>query len=232
MTPNGTLRLPAARAGAGPWAMMGAMDSSASRTRRSPATVRLLVLRAARELFAEQGYAEASTREIARRAGVTQAQIFRHFDTKAGLFVEATYRPFRDFVAGYLNRWAQQGHGTESSARDTEIFVAGLYRLLLENRALLGAMSASAAGGPPELAAATAAFLREVFDRLEREVVLESVAKGDKTMDPGYAVRFAFALVFGVSVLDQALFPDGSDHELVIEEMSGYILRGASIPQV
>jgi AcrR family transcriptional regulator len=212
--------------------MMDVMDSSATRSRRSPATIRTLVLRAARELFAEQGYTEASTREIARRAGVTQAQIFRHFDSKAGLFVEAAYRPFHDFVAGYVRRWAQQGHGTESSARDTEVFVAGLYRLLLENRGLLGAMSASAAGGPPELAAATAAFLHEVFDRLEQEVVLESGAKGDKTMDPAYAVRFTFALVFGVSVLDQALFPPGGpDHDLVVGEMSGYILRGASIPQ-
>ncbi len=211
---------------------MDAMDSPTVRSRRSPATIRSLVLRAAHELFAEQGYAEASTREIARRAGVTQAQVFRHFDSKAGLFVEATYRPFHDFVAGYLRRWAERGHGAESSARDTEVFVAGLYRLLLENRGLLGAMSASSAGGPPELAAATAAFLREVFDRLEREVALESGAKGDKTMDPAYAVRFTFALVFGVSVLDQALFPsEGPDHALVVEEMSGYILRGASIPR-
>jgi AcrR family transcriptional regulator len=207
------------------------MNSPAPRSRRSPATIRSLVLLAARELFAEQGFAQASTREIARRAGVTQAQVFRHFGSKAGLFVEAAYRPFHDFVAAYVRRWADQGHGANSSARDTEVFVEGLYQLLLENRGLLGTMPGSAAGGSPELAAATAAFLREIFGRLESEVALESGAKGGKTMDPAYAVRFTFALVFGVAALDEALFPPDTqpDRELIVEEMSGFILRGASI---
>jgi hypothetical protein len=63
-------------------------------------------------------------------------------------------------------------------------------------------------------------------------VTLESEARGDKTMDPAYAVRFAFALVFGVSALDQALFPaDGQPRrELIVGEMSGFILRGSSDP--
>src|SRR5437868_6455089 len=114
------------------------MDAPTPRSRRSPATIRSLVLQAARELFAEQGYAQVSTREVARRAGVTQAQVFRHFGSKATLFVEAAYRPFHDFVTGYVRRWTEQGHGTASSARDTEVFVEGLYQLLLDNRALLG----------------------------------------------------------------------------------------------
>jgi AcrR family transcriptional regulator len=209
------------------------MDASTPRSRRSPATIRALVLRAARELFGERGYAQVSTREIARRAGVTQAQVFRHFDSKAKLFVEAVYRPFHDFVIGYVRRWTEQGHGMGSSFHDTEVFVNGLYQLLLDNRGLLGAMSGSAAGETPELAAATADFLREVFDRLEGEVVLENQAKGSKTMDPAYAVRFTFALVFGAAVLDQALFPPGGQpgRALIVEEMSGFVLRGASIPE-
>ncbi|GAA2403700.1 hypothetical protein GCM10010191_09120 [Actinomadura vinacea] len=209
------------------------MDSGLPRVRRSPATVRALVLEAARELFAEQGYAQVSTREIARRAGVTQAQVFRHFGSKAVLFVEAAYRPFGDFVTDYVHRWAEQGHGANTSAHDTEVFVGGLYRLLRENHGLLGAMAGSAAGDAPELAAATAQFLRAVFDRLEGEVALESGAKGSKSMDPAYAVRFSFALVFGVSVLDQALFPlDGRPSQArTVEEMAGFILRGASIPE-
>jgi AcrR family transcriptional regulator len=209
------------------------MDSPAGRSRRSPGLIRSLVLRAARELFAEQGYSQVSTREIARRAGVTHAQVFRHFGSKPVLFVEAAYRPFHDFVVSYVHRWAEQGHGTESSARDTEVFVNGLYRLLLENHGLLGAMSGSAAADSPELAQATATFLCEVFDRLEGEVLLESATRGSKTMDAAYAVRFAFALVFGVSVLDQALFPPGSQpgRAQIAAQMSGFILRGASIPE-
>jgi hypothetical protein len=68
-------------------------------------------------------------------------------------------------------------------------------------------VSGFAASQPPELAAATEAFLREVFARLEAEVAIESRVKGHEMMDPAYAVRFTFALIFGVSVLDQALPP-------------------------
>ena len=102
-----------------------------------------------------------------------------------------------------------QGHGSSSSARDTEVFVSGLYRLLLDNRKLLVALTGSASGASPDLPVHAAAFLREVFDRLEREVNLEIQAQGNETMDPAYAVRFAFALVYGVTVLDEALFPPG-----------------------
>jgi AcrR family transcriptional regulator len=176
------------------------------RSRRSSATVRSLVLRAARELFGERGYEQVGTREIAARAGVTQALVFRHFGTKANLFVEAVFQPFYDFVADYIRRWADQGHGSSSSARDTDVFVSGLYRLLLDNRKLLVALTGQASSASPDLPAHAAAFLQEVFDRLEHEVELESKAQGNETMDAAYAVRFAFALVYGVAVLDEALF--------------------------
>lgn len=43
------------------------------------------VVEAALLCFAEQGYAATSTRSIAQRAGVAEATIFRHFDSKADL---------------------------------------------------------------------------------------------------------------------------------------------------
>nr|WP_166682421.1 TetR/AcrR family transcriptional regulator [Streptomyces sp. 846.5] len=209
-------------------------NAPAPRSRRSSATVRSLVLRAAAELFEEQGFGSVSTREIAARAGVTQAQVFRHFGTKTDLFVEAVYQPFHAFVTDYVGRWAQRGHGSGSSVRDTEVFVGDLYRLLLDHRGLLAALSGQAGNGSPELPVHASALLQEIFDRLEREVTVEAQAQGRKTIDAAYAVRFAFALVFGVSVLDQALFPDGAarpSQAQVIEEMSGFILRGASIQE-
>jgi AcrR family transcriptional regulator len=156
------------------------MDTAAPRSRRSPAAIRSLVLQAARELFAERGFGDVTTREVAVRAGVTQAQVFRHFGSKARLFVEAAYQPFYDFVVGYVRRWAGQGHGTDTSAHDTEVFVDGLYQLMLDNRGLLAVVSGFAAAQPPELAAATEAFLSEVFARLESEVASEARVRGER----------------------------------------------------
>src|SRR4051794_14309534 len=176
------------------------------RLRRSPATVRSLVLKASRELFDERGYDQVSTRDIADRAGVTHAQVFRHFGTKVNLFVDAVYQPFSDFVADYIARWATFGHGSGTSARDTEVFVSGLYQLLLDNRKLLVTLADQVAGASPELPRRMASSLGEVFDRLQREVAVEVEVRGEATMDLAYSVRFTFALVYGVVVLDDVLF--------------------------
>ena len=53
---------------------------------RDPEARRADILAAARSVFGEQGYAKATLREIAQRAGVTHGLIVRHFATKEQLF--------------------------------------------------------------------------------------------------------------------------------------------------
>ncbi len=58
------------------------------RSRLSASERRERILAAATEVFAEQGYADASVGEIARRAGVVASVIYDHFDSKADLHVQ------------------------------------------------------------------------------------------------------------------------------------------------
>lgn len=51
------------------------------------------ILHAARDLFAEKGFSNITTRQIARRAGVNEVTLFRHFGTKAALY-EAIFEHF------------------------------------------------------------------------------------------------------------------------------------------
>jgi AcrR family transcriptional regulator len=57
--------------------------------RRDPEGHRQEILRAARETFAERGYARATMREIAQRAGVTHGLVARQFTSKERLFLAA-----------------------------------------------------------------------------------------------------------------------------------------------
>ncbi len=43
------------------------------------------ILKAALELFAQEGFKSTSTSKVARRAGVSEGLIFRHFENKEGL---------------------------------------------------------------------------------------------------------------------------------------------------
>ena len=47
---------------------------------------RQALLRVARELFTERGYANTATQEIVERAGVTRGALYYHFRNKADIF--------------------------------------------------------------------------------------------------------------------------------------------------
>jgi Bacterial regulatory proteins, tetR family/Tetracyclin repressor-like, C-terminal domain len=73
--------------------MEGRPGSPPRRHRRDPEASRAAILEAAREVFTERGYARATIREIARRAGVTHGLVMRHFGTKEQLLIEALPGP-------------------------------------------------------------------------------------------------------------------------------------------
>jgi AcrR family transcriptional regulator len=63
---------------------------------RDPEQKRALLIQTARELFARRGYAETTTADVARRAGVSEGIVFHHFGSKAGLLEAAA----ADYGAG------------------------------------------------------------------------------------------------------------------------------------
>lgn len=67
--------------------------------KRDPARARLLA--EAERIFAEKGYAKASTREICAAAGLNTAAIHYHFGDKQGLYRETLLAPMRQITEGF-----------------------------------------------------------------------------------------------------------------------------------
>lgn len=65
------------------------MSDQPAKTAKSQRT-REAILKAAQELFAEQGYERATVRDIAARASIDPAMVIRYFGSKEGLFARAT----------------------------------------------------------------------------------------------------------------------------------------------
>lgn len=68
------------------------------------------ILEVAREVFLKKGV-NASTTEVARKAGVSQASIFKHFQTKQRLFLAAMQveRERQDWVGHFENKRREAG---------------------------------------------------------------------------------------------------------------------------
>ncbi|MEJ7705298.1 MAG: helix-turn-helix domain-containing protein [Geodermatophilaceae bacterium] len=72
---------------------MSTRDAQAERTRRD-------LLRVARELFVERGYARVGTEEIVARAGLTRGALYHHFPDKQALFTAVHEQLEQELVAG------------------------------------------------------------------------------------------------------------------------------------
>lgn len=62
------------------------------------------IIAAAQKVFAEKNLQGARTRDLAQAAGVNQATIFEHFESKEALFREAVIQPLADAMRGMHER--------------------------------------------------------------------------------------------------------------------------------
>src|ERR1700740_3253354 len=76
----------------------GAGDPS-SRQRLRKADRRAQIIAGAREVFVEQGAHATRSREIAERAGITEAYLYRHFKSKDEIFQLAIEDPLKELIS-------------------------------------------------------------------------------------------------------------------------------------
>jgi len=178
------------------------------RSRRSREEVTELLRDAARALFAERGYAGTTTKEIARRAAVSETLLFRYFGGKAALFDEVVSGPFNGLMRHFMALHpAPEVHTTREE--DSREFVAAVYRLFRSNQDVLGALLAAPAqigDGRPTTLHGLEAYFDAAVARLEQQYVLEG---GHSEIDPQIAVRIGFGMIAAPVLLRDWLFPRG-----------------------
>lgn len=81
------------------------------------------ILRTATELFAEHGFSDAMTQELADRLGVGKGTIYRYFPSKRELFLAAADRVMRTLAAQVAAATAGIEDGLERLARGIEAFL-------------------------------------------------------------------------------------------------------------
>jgi AcrR family transcriptional regulator len=87
------------------------------------------VVEAAIEIFADKGFAAASTSEIAKKAGVAEGTIFRHYQTKKDLLFAIVMPTITKFIAPFLVR-----NFLQDVAKQNHQDLEHMLRYILENR--------------------------------------------------------------------------------------------------
>jgi AcrR family transcriptional regulator len=79
------------------------------------------LLDVAADIFAQQGYAKATTAELAKAAGVTEPIIYRHFDSKRDLFIALIERT----ATQTLRAWEERLRHAKDPGERLRIIVGG-----------------------------------------------------------------------------------------------------------
>jgi AcrR family transcriptional regulator len=202
------------------------------RTRRSTEEVRRIILAAAQDMFAEGGYAGTSTRAIARQCGVAEHLIFRHFGNKASLFDAAIRVPFEEFLGEFAETWERGSRTARDIDERSRLYLTGLYEHLLAHRKLLLALVRAAQEDGAEVSAlisGASSPLRRYFDRVEYLAGTSMSEVGWPGVDVPVVVRVTFAMVLGMAMCDEWLFPPDEDHpgqQRIVAEMHKFMVHG------
>ncbi len=146
---------------------------AARRTRRGPHT-RKQILDASLRLFSERGFTRATVRDIAREAGITDAAIYYHFQSKREV-LEALVEE-RGFVAGLQQL---ERVSAELPLKETLLWMAhGAINIMDENRDFLRLIIMEGLGGD-ESALEQYRRLTDLWESALTAVLQRYVEKGE-----------------------------------------------------
>ena len=187
------------------------------------------ILLAAIDTFSEKGYAATSTNEIAKKAGVAEGTIFRHYKTKKELLVSIVTplisKVFGPFIVRDFHKVLDQPY------ENAEDFI----RATIENRRevfkkLLPVIKIIMQEIPfqPEL---REQFVEQVAKKTYERilVVIQNYQDKGQIIDipPSSVARLAVSSIFGYLISRYILFPESEwDDELETERTVQFILHG------
>ncbi|MDO8615844.1 MAG: helix-turn-helix domain-containing protein [Dehalococcoidia bacterium] len=187
------------------------VSAPARRTRRGPYT-RQQIMDASLRLFSERGFARTTVRDIARQAGITDAAIYYHFESKREL-LEALVEE-RGFFTRLQNL---ERLDTDRPLRDRVLWMAaGAINLMDENRDFLRLIIMEGLGGD-EAAVEQYHRLLGMWENALAVVLYRYEAQGalprNSPQDLARQIIYIILMAFEDSLLGRHVSPDASSSE-------------------
>jgi len=170
------------------------------------------IIEAAARVFAEKGYARATTRALAAAAGVNEVTLFRHFGNKQGLFAAVTEQ-----YAGPAVTTALKAQLTGDYHRDLLTVGSQLMQVLLERREVLRMMLCEASHFP-EVQAVMVQNPRQIRRMLAR-YLQQQIERGQvRSLHPEATAQAFAGMLFSYAIMWEIL-GDSIEPEITTEEL-------------
>jgi AcrR family transcriptional regulator len=217
-----------------------------SRSERRAAARREQILDGAARVFADRGFARATTREIAQAADVSEGTIYNYFDSKKDLLLALMARVAETQLTGTRPMTAKGGREQLESLGDDVLlgeameyvlrkFLASMFRwrqsFVAEHKPMLQALLAEMLVNP-EFRAEYSHELIDPFMSLFEEQVKRRIAAGEvRSIDASLAVRFLSAVnlgTLGLLIMGDSLLEEKWESEELVEGLTDFVLKGIS----
>jgi AcrR family transcriptional regulator len=197
------------------------------RKRRSANDLLNRIVRAAGEEFKRCGYAGTTTAAIARRADVTEAQLFRYFGSKSTLFRETVFKPIDQHLMSFVNAHMRvDAVKTVSRLKMSRRYTSELQQFIRNNSKMLTSLVVAqtyqmgTAHGVGKIDSLGTYFEHGASMMTKR-------LKTKPKIDPKLLVRLAFVAVLAAVMFKDWIFPPGLASDEDIEAaINDFILAG------
>lgn len=186
------------------------------RRRRSPEDILNRIVLAATSEFKLNGFSGATTATIARKAGVTEAQLFRCFESKANLFRETIFKPLDQHLSDYLDKYWREDSYTNRPEK-ADLYMAEFQQFITEHAGMLTSLLVAQTydrgdvQGIGEINSVRAYFERGAAS-------LTKTLGGQPKADPRLLVRLSFVAVLGAVLFKDWIFPPDLTSEKEVHE--------------
>lgn len=199
---------------------------SPRRKRRSPEEIMQRLVHAASEEFKECGFRGATTAAIARRAEVTEAQLFRYFDSKAEIFQAAIFKPLSEHLQAFNDKY-QANNDDDGNIRDrAQMYIGDLQDFIADHSKLfLSLIVAEAYASETMQGVSDIESLRTYFQRGADS--MNKRTKGEPKVDPQLMVRVSFVAVLASVMFKDWIFPEGLASDKAIRQaINDFVIDG------
>jgi AcrR family transcriptional regulator len=202
--------------------------ATAGRRRRSTKEVLDRLIDAACEEFESNGYTRSKTATIARKAGVSETLLFRHFGSKANLFHDTIFNPFSQHFAEFKKSHPIAEGDSEGRLEITRQYIGEVQEFLSRHSGMLTLLITSQSYESDEVKGID--NIKGLHDYLlTTSKIIESRLKESPNMDPLLMACISFATILSCTIFKDWLFPPGAaDDRTINDAVTNFVIGGVN----